>query len=108
MLGPLAFSTFFYQDRFKTEAAVKNLKCPLLVIHGDRDELIPIEHGQQVFEASRSERKFLFVMRDRAHMIINSEKNIAFPISDFMVKFQISFHAEHSQPDSEFNPTSLF
>ena len=33
--------------------------APLLVIHGDRDEIIPIEYGREVFDAAAEPKRFL-------------------------------------------------
>lgn len=42
------------------------ITCPVLVIHGDMDMLIPFEEGEALFEAAR-EPKELFVVRGAGH-----------------------------------------
>ena len=37
---------------------MKNVRSPLLVIHGDRDELVPLDMGQQLFEAANEPKRF--------------------------------------------------
>jgi fermentation-respiration switch protein FrsA (DUF1100 family) len=34
---------------------------PLLVIHGDRDSVVSLEHGRQVFEAAQKPKEFWFI-----------------------------------------------
>jgi hypothetical protein len=38
---------------------VKKLRCPLTVIHGKRDEVVPFEHGRAVFEAAAGPKEFI-------------------------------------------------
>ena len=33
--------------------------APLLVFHGDADEVVPFHHGQAVFEAAREPKRFV-------------------------------------------------
>lgn len=35
------------------------LRCPVLVIHGRDDELVPYAHGQRLFAAARQPKAFL-------------------------------------------------
>lgn len=45
---------------------ISEIACPVLVIHGDRDMLIPVEEGLALFEAAR-EPKELFIVRGAGH-----------------------------------------
>lgn len=46
---------------------MKQVQAPLLVIHGDRDTLIPVEHGKQLYEASPVEDKELLIIQGGGH-----------------------------------------
>ena len=46
-------------DMFVSIDAIPSVLVPLLVIHGDQDELVPPEHGQDLFEAAGSNVKTL-------------------------------------------------
>jgi fermentation-respiration switch protein FrsA (DUF1100 family) len=39
-------------DRFKSLAKIKEVGCPVLVIHGKSDEIISFWHGQRLFQAA--------------------------------------------------------
>ncbi|EME31271.1 uncharacterized protein Gasu_15100 [Galdieria sulphuraria] len=46
--------------------AAKDLVCPILVLHGTSDEIVPFEHGKRIFEAA-PEPKAFFEARDAVH-----------------------------------------
>jgi hypothetical protein len=52
VLGPLIFRGF---DQI---GKIPRVEAPLLVIHGDRDEVLPFEMGQRLFEAAREPKQF--------------------------------------------------
>ena len=39
-------------DAYPSLRRIRRLRSPLLVIHGDRDEVVPVEHGRALFEAA--------------------------------------------------------
>lgn len=53
-------------DRFKNLAKIKQIKCPVLFIHGKRDRLIPFRHGEKLFAAA-NEPKFAYWLENADH-----------------------------------------
>lgn len=49
------------------DAVAKVAPIPLLILHGDRDEVIPLHHARQLFEAAR-EPKNLWIIEGAAHI----------------------------------------
>ncbi|MGH7206250.1 MAG: alpha/beta hydrolase [Nitrospiraceae bacterium] len=47
--------------RFNLADWLKNVSIPILVIHGDRDETVPIKLGKQVLEAAKNPKSFYLV-----------------------------------------------
>jgi fermentation-respiration switch protein FrsA (DUF1100 family) len=47
--------------RFDTMARLDHLHVPLLIAHGDQDEIVPFELGVKLFEAAGEPKKFLRV-----------------------------------------------
>lgn len=43
-------------DRFESLPVVRRLDCPILVVHGRRDRVVPFAHGRTLAEASRRGR----------------------------------------------------
>ncbi|MBD1837317.1 alpha/beta hydrolase [Coleofasciculus sp. FACHB-501] len=50
-------------DRFRNLDKIKKVRCPVLVMHGRRDEVIPFWHGEQLFAAANEPKRFLWVDR---------------------------------------------
>ncbi len=48
-------------DKFKNITKIKNINCPVLFIHGKKDEVIPIWHGEKLFAAANQPRFSLWL-----------------------------------------------
>ena len=48
-------------DRFDIFSMIKNIKSPLLVIHGEKDNVIDINFGKKVFKSAPEPKKAIFV-----------------------------------------------
>jgi uncharacterized protein len=53
-------------DAYPSLRLVPGLRAPLLVIHGDRDEIVPLLHGEALFDAA-PEPKRLHVVEGAGH-----------------------------------------
>jgi len=54
------------KTRYDTEEKVRRIKTPLLVLHGDRDEVVPFAQGKRIFAAA-PEPKIFFTIRGAGH-----------------------------------------
>ena len=52
LIGPLVVWSY------NTRAKIPRVRAPLLIIHGDRDEIIPIEMGRALFDAANTPKYF--------------------------------------------------
>ena len=48
-------------DRFRNVDKIGQVRCPVLVMHGEADEIVPLWHGQQLFERAPGPKMFLAV-----------------------------------------------
>lgn len=55
---------------FDSEAAVKEISVPTMVIHGIEDVFIPIDQGRQLLDASAAERKRLVELPHSDHTVL--------------------------------------
>jgi uncharacterized protein len=47
--------------RYEALSLVGSVRAPLLLIHGDADTLVPVEHGRRLFEAANEPKRLLVV-----------------------------------------------
>jgi fermentation-respiration switch protein FrsA (DUF1100 family) len=47
------------KDQFRSRDHIADLRAPLLILHGDRDTVIPPGFGKRLFEAAREPKTFL-------------------------------------------------
>lgn len=59
-LGP------FLRTRYDSLAKIAQVSCPLLILHGDQDELIPYSQGKRLYAAA-SEPKEFYTIRGAGH-----------------------------------------
>jgi len=52
---------FLVRDRYSTLAHLSAVTCPVLVIHGEQDEVSPVRFGRMVFAAAHEPKHFLSV-----------------------------------------------
>ncbi|MEX2262532.1 MAG: alpha/beta hydrolase [Bryobacteraceae bacterium] len=55
VLGPLVVRTF------DSIGKIGRVRAPLLIVHGDRDEVIPLELGRALFDAAREPKQWIAV-----------------------------------------------
>ena len=56
---PFAPVRLLLKDRFDTESIIAGIRMPLLIAHGDADELIPYAQGQAVFARAPEPKQFV-------------------------------------------------
>ena len=56
----------FIRSSFDNEGRIRDLSVPLLILHGDHDEIVPFEQGQAVFEAAPEPKEF-YTIRGAGH-----------------------------------------
>jgi uncharacterized protein len=69
------------KDKFDSLSVIREIHVPLLVIHGDRDELIPVEEGKRLFAAANEPKKMIVVVGGSHGSIFGEEtwaREIAF------------------------------
>ena len=49
------------QDRFMSLDDIQRVTCPVLVLAGDRDRIIPLEHSRRLYEAVTSPKEFVIM-----------------------------------------------
>lgn len=45
--------------KYESAKRIKQVKCPVLIVHSKDDEIIPFKHGKRLFEAANEPKEFL-------------------------------------------------
>jgi uncharacterized protein len=53
------------QSRYDTLSKIGQVRVPLLIVHGENDEIVPFRHGQRLFEAAREPKEFYPIKQAR-------------------------------------------
>jgi len=66
----------FYEDaqRYNLQEEVKQIKCPLLIIHGYLDELVPPHHAEILYMAADTDIKELIMVEGGDHAFTDLEQ----------------------------------
>lgn len=49
------------KNKLDTASKLSGVRCPVLVVHGDRDEIIPAAQGRRLFEAAPEPRRLIVI-----------------------------------------------
>ncbi len=75
----------FPGDKFQNLAKLRRVRCPVLVMHGRRDRLIPFHHGKALFDAVPGPKRRLWVDdADHGDVPIVAEAAYREAIHDFL------------------------
>lgn len=70
-------------DRFDSYSKIAGITTPLYIFHGTRDSMIPITHGQALYERAAAEEKRFFPLEGQSHNRMDTAY-IARQIADFI------------------------
>jgi fermentation-respiration switch protein FrsA (DUF1100 family) len=56
---PMVPVRYLMKDQFRSDERIARVKEPVLVIHGARDTVIPIEYGRRLYERIASSKRFV-------------------------------------------------
>jgi hypothetical protein len=72
-------------DMFPNIDRMKNITCPLLIIHGTKDEIVPMQHSIEMFKACHSSNKLAYYVEGAGHN--NIESVAGMPLFETMQNF---------------------
>jgi fermentation-respiration switch protein FrsA (DUF1100 family) len=56
----------FLRTRYDSQAKIAKVNAPLLIVHGDKDGIVPTEAGRQFFDTAKEPKQF-YLIRDAGH-----------------------------------------
>lgn len=51
------------KDRYESIAKIGRIRVPLLIVHGERDRIVPVRYARRLFEAAAQPKKAVFLPR---------------------------------------------
>lgn len=63
---------------------MRQITCPLFILHGKIDEIIPIDHSDLLYKASISQYKHLLCINQASHNVFDHHADIIQPILQFI------------------------
>ena len=66
---------FLLKDKYESDKKIKNLKSPILIMHGEADKIVPFWMGKKIYELANEPKYSYFPKKDN-HMMEYNEKMI--------------------------------
>jgi fermentation-respiration switch protein FrsA (DUF1100 family) len=76
---------FLMKDQFRSIDIVGKVKVPVLIVHGERDPVIPISSGRELYAAAREPKRFA-ALADANHFTLFQHGGVR-AIHDFLDEF---------------------
>mgnify|MGYP005756233529 FL=1 len=73
------------KDKYDSEKKINNIKIPILIMHGKKDNIVPFHMGKKLFETANEPKKFLQIEEDD-HMLSFND-NLLLEIKNFINKY---------------------
>jgi len=73
------------KDKYDSEKKINNIKVPILIMHGKKDNIIPFHMGKKLFETANKPKKFLQIEEDD-HMLSFND-SLLLEIKNFINKY---------------------
>ncbi len=75
---------YLVKDRFDSTKRIKRLKAPLLIIHGERDRVVPWKFGRALFNLAPEPKSFISISKASHNNLY--EFGVESKVIDFMTK----------------------
>ncbi len=83
---PMLFAGTLTRYRFDNLSKINNVKCPIVMLHGNRDTLIPPSHTQRLFDQFEGKKKMI-IFEGGAHNDLNSYKEHEYFLREILPTF---------------------
>ena len=94
-------------DRWRNVDQIAQVTAPTLLIHGEKDTLIPWHHSKSLYQASNSTQKHLIVVEKATHNDFNHYHDIVCPVYSFFKKYLRQNNSNNSIPRKAYGPVEI-
>lgn len=81
-------AAFVIKERFKNKEEIQKVKCPVLLIHGKKDVLIPMSHTAELEKRCKGLHE-TYLSDEMTHNDYNVEEDVVKPLIQLMEKYSI-------------------
>jgi fermentation-respiration switch protein FrsA (DUF1100 family) len=70
------------KDKFDNKNKIKNIRSPVLVMHGEADQIVPFDMGKKIYEIA-NEPKYSYFTKHDNHMM-EYDENLIKALNSFL------------------------
>lgn len=86
---------FFLEDSYISRESIKLIDEPTLIIHGNKDKVVPFKQWKKVYENSPAEKKYFIEIQDFGHSLIPERYGPV--LKQYIKNFLTNFSLEKSK-----------
>jgi 2,6-dihydroxypseudooxynicotine hydrolase len=75
-----------YAKKFTLEGIAGQITCPLFVVHGKQDPIVPWEHGKKIVDEASSEDKQFILFEEGIHSLSNIRYKAGPLVADWLAE----------------------
>ncbi|MCW5829605.1 MAG: alpha/beta hydrolase [Deltaproteobacteria bacterium] len=75
---------FLIRTKMDSLAKIRNVRCPVLIIHGRRDEIVPFRMGQKLYESAPEPKRFVEIAHARHNDTVFSGPHYIRAVREFL------------------------
>ena len=95
--------SIFVRERFPNLARIEDVKCPLLIIHGEKDKVISVKHSQELFKKAQSKYKKLKTPENMDHNKYRLYDDLIIPAVQFLKVIKLNQIYNRKAKHKKFN-----
>ena len=90
LVFPLLPTGWLVRNKYNSLAHISKVRCPLLVLHGERDDMVPISQAKKLFDAANPPKRFQ-VLPETGHNDIFETGGEAYwsAMEDFLASLEV-------------------
>ena len=86
LVGRMA--SWLVEERFRNVDRIKKVRCPIFIVHGEADRLIPPSHAQELYDACQA-KSVLNLPAEMDHNDFDFYKDLTDPLFEFFLQHKI-------------------
>jgi fermentation-respiration switch protein FrsA (DUF1100 family) len=79
-------------DKFNNLTKIEHINCPILIIHGTNDKIVPFWHGKKLYQKARDPKQYLWVTGAGHNDLIYVAGNSLWKAIDKFINDEVSRH----------------